>query len=266
MIFNREQWWRSGFPLKQRHNERAHGGGCSRHHNPAGTAAISNAIERPLVMFGGGDRFPPIDTSTAAICNYRSAQKAVIPRRRVKLAQSRPSGINSVHSRLGTSLMSLKEKLIKIGAKVVSHGPYVAFQMAEVAIPRNLFADILRLIAELRPPPVTSTEESASLGAPPRAGPPRTGSQRHFILVKALPWTQFGVGKAVIWRMSEVFSQRSDALRRFLIERGPVRKIHLLRPGCIRRTHSNRASVLPPLGLATNRDPLSQARCKLRRC
>jgi hypothetical protein len=27
----------------------------------------------------------------------------------------------------------------------------------EVAIPRNLFADILRLIAELRPPPVTST-------------------------------------------------------------------------------------------------------------
>jgi len=29
--------------------------------------------------------------------------------------------------------------------------------MAEVAIPRNLFADILRLIAELRAPPVTST-------------------------------------------------------------------------------------------------------------
>jgi hypothetical protein len=47
----------------------------------------------------------------------------------------------------------MKEKLIKIGAKVVNHGRYVAFQMAEVAIPRNLFADILRLIAELRPPP-----------------------------------------------------------------------------------------------------------------
>jgi hypothetical protein len=55
------------------------------------------------------------------------------------------------------SLTSLKEKLIKIGARVVSHGRYVAFQMAEVAIPKNLFADILRLIAELRPPPVTST-------------------------------------------------------------------------------------------------------------
>jgi hypothetical protein len=50
------------------------------------------------------------------------------------------------------SLASLKEKLIKIGAKIVSHGHYVAFQMAEIAIPRNLFAEILRLIAELRPP------------------------------------------------------------------------------------------------------------------
>jgi Transposase DDE domain group 1 len=55
------------------------------------------------------------------------------------------------------SLTSLKEKLIKIGAKVVSSGRYVAFQMAEVAIPKNLFADILRLLAELRPPPATST-------------------------------------------------------------------------------------------------------------
>ncbi len=55
------------------------------------------------------------------------------------------------------SLTSLREKLVKIGAKVVSHGRYVAFQMGEVAIPRNLFADILRLIAELRPPPVIST-------------------------------------------------------------------------------------------------------------
>jgi hypothetical protein len=51
------------------------------------------------------------------------------------------------------SMTTLKGKLIKIGAKVVTHGRYVAFQMAEVAIPRNLFGDILRLIAELRPPP-----------------------------------------------------------------------------------------------------------------
>ena len=51
------------------------------------------------------------------------------------------------------SLTSLKEKLIKIGAKVDSHGRYVAFQMAEVAVSRHLLGDILRLIAELRPQP-----------------------------------------------------------------------------------------------------------------
>jgi hypothetical protein len=51
------------------------------------------------------------------------------------------------------SLTSLREKLIKIGAKVVSHGRYVTFQMAEVAVPRRLFADILSLIARLRAPP-----------------------------------------------------------------------------------------------------------------
>jgi len=51
------------------------------------------------------------------------------------------------------SLTSLREKLIKIGAKVVSHSRYVTFQMAEVAVPRKLFADILRLIDGLRPRP-----------------------------------------------------------------------------------------------------------------
>ena len=55
------------------------------------------------------------------------------------------------------TLTTLKEKLIKIGAKVVGHARYVAFQMAEVAIARDLFAGILRMIAELRPPSVTST-------------------------------------------------------------------------------------------------------------
>jgi len=51
------------------------------------------------------------------------------------------------------SLTSLREKLIKIDVKVISHGRYVAFQMAEVAIARQLFAGILRLIAELQSPP-----------------------------------------------------------------------------------------------------------------
>lgn len=53
-------------------------------------------------------------------------------------------------------LTTLKEKLIKIGAKVVTHGGYITFQLAEVAIPGNLFADILRMITELRPPSLAS--------------------------------------------------------------------------------------------------------------
>ena len=46
---------------------------------------------------------------------------------------------------------SLKEKFIKIGAKVVRPGRYVAFQIAEVAMPKMLFAEILRLNSKLRP-------------------------------------------------------------------------------------------------------------------
>jgi len=51
------------------------------------------------------------------------------------------------------SLTSLREKLIKIGAKVVSHGRYVTFQMAEVAVSRQMFAEILTRISRLRAPP-----------------------------------------------------------------------------------------------------------------
>jgi hypothetical protein len=51
------------------------------------------------------------------------------------------------------SLTSLREKLIKIGAKVVSHGRYITFQMAEVAVSRQMFQEILSLIARLRAPP-----------------------------------------------------------------------------------------------------------------
>ena len=54
------------------------------------------------------------------------------------------------------SLTSLREKLIKTGAKLVSHGRYVMFQMAEVSVPRQMFHDILRLIARLRAPPATA--------------------------------------------------------------------------------------------------------------
>jgi Transposase DDE domain group 1 len=51
------------------------------------------------------------------------------------------------------SLTTLREKLVKIGARIVRHGRYVVFQLAEVAVPRALFAEILRRIDRLRPRP-----------------------------------------------------------------------------------------------------------------
>jgi hypothetical protein len=39
--------------------------------------------------------------------------------------------------------------LITIGSKVVSHGRYVTFQMAEAAVPWQIFREILSLIAWL---------------------------------------------------------------------------------------------------------------------
>ena len=52
------------------------------------------------------------------------------------------------------SLNTLRNKLIKIGAKVVRHGRYITFQLAEVAISRVLFAEILRQIDGLRLAPL----------------------------------------------------------------------------------------------------------------
>ena len=40
--------------------------------------------------------------------------------------------------------------MIKIGAKMVRHSKYVRFQLAEVAVPRRLFAAILERIGRLR--------------------------------------------------------------------------------------------------------------------
>jgi hypothetical protein len=47
----------------------------------------------------------------------------------------------------------LKPTLIKIGAKVVQHARAVTFQLAEVAVPRELFAALLARIGQLRAAP-----------------------------------------------------------------------------------------------------------------
>jgi hypothetical protein len=59
------------------------------------------------------------------------------------------------------SLTTLREKIIKIGAKVTRHSKYVTFQLAEVAVTRNLFAAILNRIARLAiPPPMVAGRAS----------------------------------------------------------------------------------------------------------
>ena len=49
------------------------------------------------------------------------------------------------------TLTTQREKRIKIGVKVVSHAKYITLQLAEVAVPRRLFARILERIARLSP-------------------------------------------------------------------------------------------------------------------
>lgn len=54
---------------------------------------------------------------------------------------------NAVHQ---WSLTRQREKLVNICAKIVRHGRHVTFQMAEVAVPRELFRKTLNLIDDLR--------------------------------------------------------------------------------------------------------------------
>jgi hypothetical protein len=56
------------------------------------------------------------------------------------------------------SLTTLREKVVKIGAKVAAHARYTVFRMAEVAVPRELFHRILDLIDELRPRQVVDVD------------------------------------------------------------------------------------------------------------
>lgn len=54
------------------------------------------------------------------------------------------------------SLTALRERLVKIGARIVRHGRYLIFQLAEAAVPRSLFAAILCRIDRLQGLPVAA--------------------------------------------------------------------------------------------------------------
>jgi hypothetical protein len=67
------------------------------------------------------------------------------------LVLSRPKANGNPDDIVRWSLTSLRKKLVKIGAKLVVHGRYMTFQIAEVAVPRDLFRRILQMIDGLRP-------------------------------------------------------------------------------------------------------------------
>ena len=46
--------------------------------------------------------------------------------------------------------LTVREKLAQIGAKVVTHTKYITFPLAEVAVPRELFAALVERIGRLR--------------------------------------------------------------------------------------------------------------------
>ena len=51
------------------------------------------------------------------------------------------------------SMTTLRDRLVKIGARIVRHGRSITFQMAEIIVSRVLFQHILGAIAMLRPLP-----------------------------------------------------------------------------------------------------------------
>ena len=51
------------------------------------------------------------------------------------------------------SLTSMKERVIKVGARLVMHARRLVFQMAEVSLTRGLFSRILERIRQLEPVP-----------------------------------------------------------------------------------------------------------------
>ena len=51
------------------------------------------------------------------------------------------------------SMTTLRDRLVKIGARIVRNGRSITFQMAEVMVPRGMFQQILAAISALRPSP-----------------------------------------------------------------------------------------------------------------
>ena len=85
---------------------------------------------------------------------------------------------------------------LKIGAKVVRLGRYITFQLAEVAIPRSLFANILRLIDGLRPALYrhdSGRSSSIQIARQDRCVPRKPGCA---LSTRIGQWVGFSIGKS----------------------------------------------------------------------
>jgi hypothetical protein len=118
------------------------------------------------------------------------------------------------------SLTTLREKLVKIGARIVRHGRYAIFQLAEVAVPRALFAAILRRIDRLRGPPVPVTRPE---GNELMAG--AQGQAMRPALPRRAEATSWACGTASGWSRSA----RPHLRRAFPLTKGPRRSSIKLR-------------------------------------
>jgi Transposase DDE domain group 1 len=91
---------------------------------------------------------------TRLSCHAFPAQRGAAPASRACLQPRQFLGTLALPTEVEHwSLTTLREKLVKIGARIVRHGRYVVFQLAEVAVPRALFAEVMRRIDRLRPRP-----------------------------------------------------------------------------------------------------------------
>ena len=140
--------WHQGelYPARRLHRDQP---------EPSPTAG-DQVLQRPRhgrAVDQGGQERAPLD---AAVLPCLPAQRGAAPASRARL-QPRQLHAHAWRCREEVehwSLTTLREKLVKIGARIVRHGRYVVFQLAEVAVPRALFAEILRRIDRLRPRPL----------------------------------------------------------------------------------------------------------------
>jgi DDE family transposase len=122
--------------------------------SPNLTACLPNPVRLFYFKAGVGKSFSEIPSVKSNIVFLAKMKLSLnIVRHKAGSVSFLPHALAMPKTAEPWSLTSLRKKLIKIGAKVVSHGRYVTFQMAEVAVPRQMFQEILSLIARLRAPP-----------------------------------------------------------------------------------------------------------------